>query len=69
VAVGRKNWMFFGSDEGGRTAAILTSFTSTCQRLQLDPFTYLRDVLTRIASHPVTKLDELLPANWKPASA
>jgi hypothetical protein len=42
VAVGRKNWMFFGSDNGGRTAAMLTSFTATCKRLGIEPFAYLR---------------------------
>jgi transposase len=54
VAVGRKNWLFFGSDNGGRTAAILTSFTTTCKRLQINPFTYLRDVFDRISAHPIT---------------
>jgi len=69
VAVGRKNWMFFGSDGGGRTAAVLTSFIASCQRLKIDPWAYLRDVLGRIADHPVHALDELLPANWKPVAA
>lgn len=69
VAVGRKNWMFFGSDTGGRTAAVLKSFIASCQQNKVEPWAYLRDVLTRIASHPVHALDELLPANWKPASA
>ncbi|MBM3747751.1 MAG: IS66 family transposase [Acidobacteria bacterium] len=69
VAVGRKNWMFFGSDRGGRTAAVLTSFIASCQQIKLDPWAYLRDVLTRIAAHPVNALDQLLPANWKPSPA
>ena len=69
IAVGRRNWTFFGSDNGGRTAAVLTSFMASCQRLKIDPWTYLRDTLVRIAQHPVTKLDELLPGNWKPATA
>jgi hypothetical protein len=69
IAVGRKNWMFFGSDGGGRTAAVLTSFMASCQRLKIDPWAYLRDVLDRIGAHPVNALDELLPANWKPATA
>lgn len=69
VAVGRRNWTFFGSDGGGRTAAVLVSFMATCQRLKIDPFTYLRDVLGRVAAHPINKLDELLPANWKSATA
>ena len=69
MAVGRRNWTFFGSDGGGRTAAVLTSFTATCQRLKIDPFAYLHDVLGRVAEHPMTKLDDLLPNNWKPAGA
>lgn len=69
IAVGRRNWTFFGSDQGGKTAAVLTSIMATCQRVKIDPFAYLRDVLGRIAAHPIRKLDELLPANWKPAQA
>jgi hypothetical protein len=45
VAIGRKNWMFAGSDQGGKTAAVLFSLISTCQQHLLDPFYYLRDVL------------------------
>ncbi len=44
VAVGRRNWTFFGSDNGGRTAAVLTSLIATCKRHHIDPFAYLRDV-------------------------
>lgn len=67
VAVGRKNWLFFGSDNGGQTAAILTSFIATCKRLEINPLTYLRDVFDRISAHPVNRLDDLLPNNWKAA--
>jgi transposase len=67
VAVGRKNWMFFGSDRGGQTAAILSSFTATCKRLHIDPFLYLRDVIGRISAHPANRIDELLPDKWKAA--
>ena len=66
IAVGRKAWLFCGSDNGGRTAAILFSLIATCQRHNVDPFAYLRDVLTRIASHPHNRLAELLPDRWKP---
>ena len=69
VAVGRKNWMFFGSDGGGRTAAVLKSFIASCQQSKVEPWAYLRDVLECIATHPVKALNELLPANWKSASA
>jgi transposase len=67
VAVGRKNWMFFGSDNGGQTAAVLTSLIATCKRLRIDPFAYLRDLFARIAAHPHNRLDELLPDRWQPA--
>ncbi|MDP2896811.1 MAG: transposase domain-containing protein, partial [bacterium] len=61
------NWLFFGSDNGGQTAAILTSFIATCKRLEINPFTYLRDIFERISSHPMNRLEELLPDNWKSA--
>jgi transposase len=67
IAVGRRNWSFFGSDKGGHTAAVLTSFIITCKRLEMDPFAYLRDVFDRISSHKQTRLEELLPDKWKGA--
>ena len=66
IAVGRKNWLFCGSDNGGATAAILFSLIASCQRHHVDPFAYLRDILTRIAAHPHHRLAELLPDRWKP---
>ena len=63
LAVGRKNWLFAGSDRGGRTAAILTSFTQTCKDHGIDPCAYLHDVLDRIANHTIKKLSDLLPDN------
>lgn len=66
IAIGRKNWLFAGSDAGGTTAAVLYSFTSTCQRHRLDPFVYLRDVLRRLPTHPAERLAELLPDRWQP---
>lgn len=71
IAVGRNNWMFVGSAEGGRTAAILFSFTSTCRRNGIDPFAYLRDVLAILASGPLSEeeLSLLLPHRWTPPSA
>ena len=69
VAVGRNNWVFFGSDRGGKTAAVLRSFVASCQRAGLDPFAWFKDVLTRIADHPITRLGELLPHNWAPAQS
>jgi len=69
IAVGRNNWVFFGSDKGGRTAAVLRSFVASCQRAGIDPFAWFKDVLSRIADHPITRLAELLPHNWNPAQA
>ena len=66
IAVGRNNWQFMGSDNGGATAAIMFSLIATCERHQVNPFEYLRDVLTRIAAHPSHRLGELLPDRWHP---
>jgi transposase len=68
VVTGRKNWLFAGSDAGGRTAAILYSFTSTCQRHKLDSFVFLRDLFTRLPTHPPDHLDDLLPDRWAAAA-
>jgi len=68
IALGRKNWLFAGSDRGGRTAAILFSFIATCQRHRVEPFAYLRDVLARIAAHPHNRLPDLMPIRWRPSS-
>ena len=64
IAVGRKNWLTVGSPRGGQTAAVLFSFTSTCQRLGVEPWHYLRDVLARLPSHPPEQLGDLLPDEW-----
>jgi hypothetical protein len=69
VALGRKNWLFAGSDEGGKTAATLMSLCTTCKDLGIDPFAYLRDVLDRVSTHPMSRIDELLPDRWKPAES
>jgi len=68
-AVGRNNWTFFGSDRGGRTAAVLRSFVASCELVKVDPFAWFHDVLARIAEHPVTRLDELLPHRWAASRA
>ena len=65
IAVGRRNWTFYGSDKGGRTAAVLTSLIATCKGLRIDPFAYLRDTFRRISSHPASRLAELLPGQWQ----
>jgi hypothetical protein len=69
VALGRKNWLFAGSDEGGQTAATLMSLCATCKELGIDPFVYLRDVLIRVSTHPANRIEELLPDRWKPAES
>jgi transposase len=66
IAIGRGNWTFFGSDQGGETAAVLLSFVAMCKRSRVEPFAWFHDVLSRIATHPVNRLAELLPQNWKP---
>ncbi len=65
VAIGRRNWLFAGSDKGGQTAAILMSLCTTCKDLEIDPQAYLRDVLDRISTHPAKRIDELLPDRWQ----
>lgn len=62
VALGRKNYLFAGSDAGGRSAAVLYTLVGTCRRLGIDPFAYLRSALARLPSLPADRLDELLPA-------
>jgi transposase len=68
IAVGRNNWTFFGSDHGGKTAAVLRTFVASCERVKVDPYAWFSDVLARIASYPVNQLDQLLPHNWAPAN-
>lgn len=65
IAVGRKNWLFLGSDRGGRAAAIHYTLIQSAKRHGLDPFAYLRDVLLRITTAPNTNLHDLLPDRWK----
>jgi hypothetical protein len=67
IAIGRKNWLSIGSPRGGQTAAVLFSFTSTCQRLGVEPWTYLQDVLTRLPTTLAGQLGDLLPDHWQTA--
>ncbi len=64
VAVGRKNYLFAGSDGGGKSATLLYSVAGTCRRLGIDPFAYLRDALARLPSLPAVRVDNLLPDRW-----
>jgi transposase len=67
VAIGRKNWMFAGSDAGGHRAATLYSLIASCAILKLDPYAYLRDVLERLASQTVIDPATLTPKAWQQA--
>lgn len=64
LAIGRKNWMFFGSVQGGRSAATILSLIQTCRNLGVNPRTYLEDVMRRIMSHSAKHIHELLPDRW-----
>ncbi len=66
VALGRKNYLFAGSHEGARRAAMLYSLLATAKLHNIEPFAWLRDVLDRIADYPHQKLHNLLPENWNP---
>ena len=63
VALGRKSWLFAGSDAGGERAAAIYSLISTAKLNGLDPEAYLRHVISCIADHPVNRVDKLLPWN------
>lgn len=65
VVIGRKNYLFAGSEAGAKRAATLYSLTATCKLHGVDPFAYFRDVLARVSIHPAGRIDELLPAQWK----
>lgn len=67
VALGRKNWLFAGSDRGGRAAAIAFSLIQSCKLHGVEPFAYLADVLRRLPDHPINRVAELLPFRWQPA--
>jgi len=68
IALGRKNYLFMGSEGGGKEAAIAYTLVETAKLNGVDPQAWLTDVLGRIADHKITKLDELLPWNWKAAT-
>jgi transposase len=65
IALGRKSWLFCGSDRGGQRAAVMYALIGTAKLNNVDPQAWLADVLARIAGQPVTRLDDLLPWNWR----
>jgi transposase len=69
VAIGRKNWLFAGSDRGGERAAAIYSLIESTKLNGINPQHYLADVLARIADHPARHIAELLPWNWQPIDA
>ena len=69
IAMGRKAYLFVAAERGGHVAATLYSLVGTCKLNRIEPYAYLKDVLQRLPSHPVNRLAELLPFNWKPALA
>jgi len=68
VALGRKSWLFAGSERGGQRAAFMYSLIGTAKLNDIDPQAWLADIIARISDLPVSRLPELLPWNWKPAA-
>ena len=64
MALGRKSWLFAGSDRGAERAAFMATLVMTAKLNNVDPQAWLADVLARIGEHPIHRLDELLPWNW-----
>ncbi len=64
LAIGRKNWLFVGSEGGAEAAAVALSLIQTCRSLKINPRDYLEDIMRRLLDHPANKLSELLPDNW-----
>ena len=65
VAVARKNFLFAGSEAGAERAALFFSLLESCRRLGINPHEYLTDVLSRLATHPASRIGELTPSSWK----
>ena len=64
IAIGRKNWLFVGNEDGGEAAAVILSLTQSCRALGVNPRKYLEDVMRRLMGHNASKLHELLPEQW-----
>ena len=63
--LGRRNWLFAGSEAAAHRTAILCSLVQTCKHLRIDPFAYLREVIERVSTHPARRVLELTPREWK----
>ena len=68
LALGRKNWMFAGSERGARATALFLGLIQSCKACDVNPWEYFNDMLRRIMSHPINRLRELLPDQWRPVS-
>ena len=68
IALGRRAWLFAGSDRGGERAAAMFTLIETAKLNNVDPQAWLADVLRRIADHPLSRLHQLLPWNWASAT-
>jgi transposase len=64
LAIGRRNWLFAGSERGGKAAAVIYTLIESCKIAKVNPQAYLADVLVRISTHPASRIEELLPSNW-----
>ena len=69
IAIGRRNWLFAGSPRGGRAAAVVYTLIECCRLANVDMVSYFADVLVRVATHPASRVEELLPENWAKARA
>ena len=65
IVLGRRNWLFAGSETAAHRTAILCSLVQTCKHLQLDPFAHLRDIIERVSTHPARLVPELTPREWR----
>jgi transposase len=68
ISLGRKNYMFLGSEGGGEWAAMMYSLIHSCQLNGVDPYAYLKDLLIRLPTFPIKRIEEMMPRNWKPAA-
>ena len=65
LCLGRKNWLFLGSEAAAHRTAVLLTLVQTCKAHQVDPFAYLRDVIERVSTHPMRRIAELSPRRWR----